>query len=61
MTPRRHRGKMKLPFPRKLVLNRWVFGEFGIEAFADLSKSLGTEPREGLDESNVPLVPPRPL
>ena len=28
MTPRR--AKMKLPFPRKLVLNRWVLGEFGI-------------------------------
>lgn len=51
MTPRR--AKMKLPLARKLVLNRWVLGEFGIESFADLSKSLGTEPREGLDESNV--------
>ncbi len=51
MTPRR--AKMKLAFPRKLVLNRWVLGEFGIETFADLSKSLGAEVREGLDESKV--------
>lgn len=51
MTPRR--AKMKLAFARKLVLNRWVLGEFGFESFADLSKSLGAEPREGLDESNV--------
>lgn len=44
---------MKLPFARKLVLNRWVLGEFGIETFADLSKSLGADAPEGLDESNV--------
>ena len=51
MTPRR--TKMKLAFARKLVLNRWVLGEFGMETFADLTESLGTEPREGLDESKV--------
>ena len=44
---------MKLAFARKLVLSRWALGEFGMETFADLSKTLGNEPREGLDESNV--------
>ena len=44
---------MKLPFARKLVLNRWALGEFGMESFADLAKRLGADPREGLDESNV--------
>ena len=53
MTPRTRRAKMKLAFARKLVLNRWVLGEFGFESFADLSKALGTERREGRDESNV--------
>ena len=46
-------SRLKLPFARKLVLNRWVLGEFGVQTFAELSESLGAEPREGLDESNV--------
>ena len=53
MTPKLRRAKMKLPFARKLVLNRWVLGEFGFETLADLSKALGPKPREGLDESKV--------
>ena len=53
MTPRTRRAKMKLPFPRKLVLARWVIRELGLERFADLAKRLDAEPREGLDESNV--------
>ena len=44
---------MKLAFAGKQVLNRWVLGEFGMETFAELSKLLGAEPREGLDESNI--------
>ncbi len=53
MPPRTRHAKMKIPFPRKLVLNRWALAEFGMETFAELARSLGTEPREGLDESNV--------
>ena len=44
---------MRLAFAHKLVLNRWALGEFGMETFADPSETLGTEPREGLDECNV--------
>ena len=44
---------MNLPFPRKLVLARWVIREFGAESFDDLAKRLGAESREGLDKSNV--------
>ena len=42
-----------MPFSGKLVLSRWVLGELGMESFADLAKRLGSEAREGLDESNV--------
>ena len=51
MTPRR--GKMKLPFARKLVLNQWALGELGVDSFADLAKLLRSEDLEGLDESNI--------
>ena len=51
MTARR--AKPKLPFARKLVLNRWVLGELGVDGFPDLAKRLGSEELEGLDESNV--------
>ena len=42
-----------LPFPRRLVLNQWLLGRFGVERFDELAKHLRDESLEGLDEDNV--------
>jgi hypothetical protein len=53
---RGHRGanaRAALPFNRKLVLNQWQLGLFGVEHFDQLAEHLRDEDLEGLDENNV--------
>lgn len=45
--------KAPLPFNRKLVLNQWLLGLFGIERFDQLAEHLKDEALEGMDENNV--------
>ncbi|HWQ40398.1 MAG TPA: DEAD/DEAH box helicase family protein [Burkholderiales bacterium] len=40
-------------FNRKLVLNQWLLGLFGVERFDQLAEHLRDEALEGLDENNV--------
>lgn len=42
-----------LPFARKLVLNQWLLGRFGVERFEQLAEHLRNEKLEGLDENNI--------
>ncbi|MGE5481422.1 MAG: DEAD/DEAH box helicase family protein, partial [Bacteroidota bacterium] len=42
-----------LPFNRKLVLNQWLLGLFGVERFDQLAEHLRDESLEGMDENNV--------
>ena len=41
------------PFSKRLVLNQWLLGRFGVERFDDLVRHLRDESLEGLDEDNV--------
>jgi hypothetical protein len=45
--------KSPLPFNRKLVLNQWLLGLFGVERFDQLAEHLKDEALEGMDENNV--------
>ena len=42
-----------LPFSRRLVLNQWLLGLFGVDHFDELARHLRDESLEGLDEDNV--------
>ncbi|HPC83638.1 MAG TPA: DEAD/DEAH box helicase family protein [Thermoanaerobaculaceae bacterium] len=42
-----------VPFNRKLVLNQWLLGLFGVERFEQMAEHLKDESLEGLDENNV--------
>jgi len=42
-----------VPFSKRLVLNQWVLGLFGVKHLTELAKRLGDERLEGLDENNV--------
>ena len=46
-------ARASLPFNRKLVLNQWLLGLFGVERFDELAEYLKDESLEGLDENNV--------
>jgi len=52
---RRRRGaaRASAPFNRKLVLNQWLLGLFGVERFDQLAEHLKDEALEGMDENNV--------
>ena len=42
-----------LPFNRKLALNQWLLGLFGVKCFDQLAEHLRDEALEGMDENNV--------
>ena len=42
-----------ISFDKKLVLNQWVLGLFGVEKFEQLAEHLRDERLEGLDENNI--------
>ena len=46
-------GPSALPFSKRLVLNQWLLGRFGVKRFDDLARHLQEESLEGLDEDNV--------
>ena len=46
------RRQPALPFPRRLVLNQWLLGLFGVNRFDELAHHLRNESLEGLDEDN---------
>lgn len=53
---RRGRGAntaVQVQFNRKLALNQWLLGLFGVERFDDLAAHLKDEALEGLDENNI--------
>jgi catechol 2,3-dioxygenase-like lactoylglutathione lyase family enzyme len=53
---RRRRGadaRPALPFNRKLALNQWLLGLFGVERFDQMAEHLRDEALEGMDENNV--------
>ena len=50
---RRANARPQMPFARKLVLNQWLLGLFGVERFEQLAEHLRDEMLEGLDENNV--------
>jgi hypothetical protein len=50
---RRANARPQMPFARKLVLNQWLLGLFGVERFEQLAEHLRDETMEGLDENNV--------
>ena len=50
---RRANARAQMPFARKLVLNQWLLGLFGVERFEQLAEHLRDETLEGLDENNV--------
>ncbi len=50
---RQSRKRPVVPFNRKLVLNQWLLGLFGVERFDQLAEHLRDELLEGLDENNV--------
>ncbi|GAB6062694.1 DEAD/DEAH box helicase family protein [Deferrisoma palaeochoriense] len=50
---RKRTPRPSVPFNRKLVLNRWLLGLFGVERFDQLAEHLRDESLEGLDENNV--------
>lgn len=55
MPPKGAKGKMKpsLPFNRKLALNQWLLGLFGVPHFDQLAEHLRDEALEGMDADNV--------
>ena len=46
-------ARSSFPFNRKLVLNQWLLGLFGVEHFDQLATHLKDESLEGLDENNI--------
>ena len=50
---RRAAARASVPFNRKLVLNQWLLGLFGVERFDQLAQHLKDEALEGMDENNV--------
>ena len=44
---------LTLPFSKRLVLNQWLLGLFGVARFDDLARHLREESLEGLNEDNV--------
>src|SRR5690606_29478353 len=50
---RRPNASPPVPFNRKLVLNQWLLGLFGVERFDQLAAHLKEESLEGLDENNI--------
>jgi len=50
---RRAGARASVPFNRKLVLNQWLLGLFGVERFDQLAEHLKDEALEGMDENNV--------
>ncbi|HOG28054.1 MAG TPA: DEAD/DEAH box helicase family protein [Vicinamibacterales bacterium] len=50
---RRANARASAPFNRKLVLNQWLLGLFGVERFDQLAEHLKDEALEGMDENNV--------
>lgn len=50
---RRSNARPSVLFNRKLVLNQWLLGLFGVERFEQLAEHLRDESLEGLDENNV--------
>lgn len=50
---RRASARASVPFNRKLVLNQWLLGLFGVERFDQLVEHLKDEALEGMDENNV--------
>lgn len=50
---RRANAHASVPFDRKLVLNQWLLGLFGVERFDQLAEHLKDEALEGMDENNV--------
>ena len=54
MPPKAKKAKKQpLPFNRKLALNQWLLGLFGLERFDQLAEHLKDEALEGMDENNV--------
>ena len=49
----RRRRNAPLPFSRKLALNQWLLGLFGVKCFDQLGRSLRGESLEGLDNVSV--------
>ncbi len=47
------RRQPALPFPKRLVLNQWLLGLFGVDRFNELAEHLRDESIEGLGEDNV--------
>ena len=43
----------RTPFSKRLVLNQWLLGRFGVKRFDELAKHLQEESLEGLYEDNV--------
>jgi hypothetical protein len=50
---RRTRKAPAVPLSRKLALNQWLLGLFGVERFEELAAHLRDEKLEGLDDDNV--------
>lgn len=50
---RRASSRSATPFDRKLVLNKWLLGLFGVERFEQLAEHLRSEELEGLDDDNI--------
>ncbi len=50
---RRANARASVPFNRRLVLNQWLLGLFGVERFDPLAEHLKDEALEGMDENNV--------
>lgn len=50
---RRASASAFVPFNRKLVLNQWLLGLFGVDRFDQLAEHLKDEALEGMDENNV--------
>jgi len=50
---KKSKGKSTIPFARKLALNKWILGLFGVEKFEDIALHLRDERLEGLDENNI--------
>ena len=46
-------ARASLPFNRKLALNQWLLGLFGVERFDQLAAHLKDESLEGLDADNI--------
>lgn len=50
---RRPNARASVPFNRKLALNQWLLGLFGVERLDQLAEHLKDEALEGMDENNI--------